>query len=86
MKYHDFTHNVKSYLAKTLAGFETNYGNNTIFGQLINVLANTVQNMMLYVEDSLVEQNKYTAQRKKSIYGLAAVSGYNPSMGKAAGC
>ena len=86
MKYYDFTHNVKSYLAKTLAGFETNYGNNTIFGQLINVLANTVQNMMLYVEDSLVEQNKYTAQRKKSIYGLAAVSGYNPSMGKAAGC
>ena len=41
---------------------------------------------MLYIEDSLVEQNKYTAQRKKSIYGLAAVSGYNPSLGKAASC
>ena len=38
---------------------------------------------MLYIEDSLVEQNKYTAQRKKSIYGLAALSGYKPSYGKA---
>ena len=40
---------------------------------------------MLYIEDSLVEQNKYTAQRKKSIYGLAAQSGYQPSYGKATG-
>jgi hypothetical protein len=39
---------------------------------------------MLYIEDALVEQNKYTAQRKKSIYGLAALSGYIPSFGKAA--
>jgi hypothetical protein len=36
------------------------------------------------LEDALVEQNKYTAQRKKSIYGLAALSGYQPSLGKAA--
>ena len=39
---------------------------------------------MLYIEDALTEQNKYTAQRKKSIYGLAALSGYEPSHGKAA--
>ena len=39
---------------------------------------------MLYIEDALVEQNKYTAQRKKSIYGLASLTGYNPSLGKAA--
>ena len=32
----------------------------------------------------MVEQNKYTAQRRKSIYGLAALSGYMPSFGKAA--
>ena len=47
------------------------------------VLSSATQNIMLYIEDALTEQNKYTAQRKKSIYGLAAVSGYNPSLGKA---
>ena len=41
---------------------------------------------MLYIEDAITEQNKYTAQRKKSIYGLAAQSGYNASLGKAANC
>ena len=76
---------VKSYLSKTLSDAGVLYGNNTIFGQMLNVLSNTVQNIMLYIEDSLTEQNKYTAQRKKSIYGLAAQSGYNPSLGKAAG-
>jgi len=52
----------------------------------MKVLSAISQNIMLYIEDSLVEQNKYTAQRKKSIYGLAAQSGYSPSLGKAATC
>ena len=86
MQYTEFQNSVKTYLSKTLSNFGTKYGNNTIFGQLINVLTSVTQNMLLYVEDSLVEQNKYTAQRKKSIYGLAAISGYNPSLGKAASC
>lgn len=84
-KYNQIDTAVKNYLSKTLNNYNTSYGNNTIFGQLINVLNGVVQNMMLYIEDSLVEQNKYTAQRKKSIYGLAALSGYNPCLGKAAG-
>lgn len=86
MQYTEFQNSVKTYLSKTLSNFGAKYGNNTIFGQLINVLTSVTQNMLLYVEDSLVEQNKYTAQRKKSIYGLAAISGYNPSLGKAASC
>lgn len=80
-----FTNSMKSYLSKTLSGFNTSYGNNTIFGQLINVVSSVVQNIMLYIEDAFVEQNKYTAQRKKSIYGLAKLSGYNPSLGNASG-
>lgn len=75
---------VKHHLSQTLSKHNVNYGNNTIFGQLINILGATVQNIMLYIEDSMVEQNKYTAQRKKSVYGLAALSGYNPSLGQAA--
>ena len=84
-QYHRFTQSVKSYLSETLSNYNTNYGNSTIFGQIINVLTATVQNIMLYIEDAFTEQNKYTAQRKKSIYGLAALSGYQPSLGKATG-
>lgn len=84
-QYYNFTSSVKDYLSKTLSNFGETYGNSTIFGQLINVLSGVVQNMMLYIEDSLTEQNKWTAQRKKSIYGLASQSGYEPSYGKAAG-
>lgn len=85
VQYNEFINSVKTYLSKTLSENGISYGNNTIFGQLINVVSGIVQNIMLYIEDSLVEQNKYTAQRKKSIYGLAALSGYNPCYGKAAG-
>ena len=82
-QYTNFSNRVKSYLAKNLSGHSVNFGSNTIFGQIITVVGNAIQNVMLYIEDALTEQNKYTAQRKKSIYGLAALSGYIPSFGKA---
>lgn len=85
-KYNLLVNKFKTYLAKELPStFGGTYGNNTIFGQLITVLSASIQNVMLYIEDSLIEQNKYTAQRKRSIYGLAAQSGYQPFLGKAAG-
>lgn len=84
-QYNSFVQSVKSYLSNTLSNFNEGYGNSTIFGQIINVLSATVQNIMLYIEDAFTEQNKYTAQRKKSIYGLAALSGYQPDLGKASG-
>lgn len=80
--YSDFLNSTSSYLAKTLSDFGTKYGNSTIFGQIVNVIGAAMQNIMLYIEDSLVEQNKFTAQRKKSIYNLASISGYEPSLGK----
>jgi hypothetical protein len=86
VKYTDYENQVKLYLSKTLTKYEENYGNSTIVGQLVNVIGSTVQNILLYIEDALTEQNKYTAQRKKSIYSLAQISGYNPSLGKAATC
>lgn len=84
-RYNDLSQSIKTYLTKTLSKYDSSYGSNTVFGQLINVLNAVVQNMMLYIEDSMIEQNKYTAQRKKSIYGLAAQAGYQPSLGKASG-
>lgn len=84
-QYYNFSTAIKSYLSKTLSDYDEKYGNSTIFGQLINVLGAVVQNVMLYIEDALVEQNKWTAQRRKSIYGLATQTGYEPSFGKASG-
>ena len=83
-QYNSYSLKVKSYLSKMLSNYSTQYGSNTVFGQIITIVGNAIQNIMLYIEDSLVEQNKYTAQRKKSIYGLATLSGYTPSYGKAA--
>ena len=84
-QYSNFHTAIKDYLSKTLSNYGASYGNSTIFGQLINVIGAVVQNVMLYIEDALTEQNKWTAQRKKSIYGLAAQTGYEPSFGIAAG-
>ena len=83
-QYNAFISNVQSYLSKVLSDKHVSFVSNTIFGQIITIVGNAMQNMMLYIEDALVEQNKFTAQRKKSIYGLAALSGYEPSLGKAA--
>ena len=84
IQYNAYSAKVQSYLSKMLSKYSTQFGSNTIFGQILTVVGNAVQNIMLYIEDALVEQNKYTAQRKKSIYGLASLSGYVPSYGKAA--
>lgn len=76
---------INNYLAQSTGSIKS-INKNTIFGQLMTVVAGITHNIMMYIEDSLVEQNKYTAQRKKSVMGLAAASGYKPSYGKAAGC
>lgn len=78
-KYDLFQSTVSDYLNTTLSKYSTK--NSNIFTQLINVLGGVTQNIFSYIEDSLTEQNKYTATRKRSIYNLASISGYNPSLG-----
>ena len=74
----------EQYLQNSI-GAVTEVNKSSIFGQLITILSGVVNNTILYIEDALTEQNKYTAQRKKSVYGLAAQSGYVASYGRAAG-
>lgn len=83
MTYQGFATSVSTYLSKTLSNLRISMGSNTIFGQLINVVVSTTQNMFAYIEDALTEQNKYTASRKRSVYGMAAFAGYKPSLGTA---
>lgn len=84
IQFNQILEDIANYLAKA-TGSTKMINRSTVFGQLITVIAGIAHNIMLYIEDSLVEQNKYTAQRKKSVIGLAALSGYQPSYGKAAG-
>ncbi len=84
MKFGEFESAVKSVLSKKLTEKGTRYGSSTVFGQLLSVLGSTTENTMSYIEDALTEQNKYTAQRKRSIYSMATLSGYIPSLGHAA--
>lgn len=79
--YNKFEETVRTYINKLLDDYNTR--NSSIFGQLINVLGSVVQNVFSYIEDALTEQNKYTAQRKRSIYNLASISGYEPNLGSA---
>lgn len=82
IRYNNMINDIRTRLSNELSKYGLNLNNSTIFGQIINVLVSTTQNIMLYIEDALTEQNVYTAQRKKSVYGLAALSGYQPSLGK----
>lgn len=84
IQYNQILADISRYLQK-VSGNQKIINNSTIFGQLMTVVAGIAHNIMLYIEDALTEQNKYTAQRKKSVYGLAVQSGYQPSYGKAAG-
>lgn len=84
IQFQQIIEDIQKYLISS-TGSVKSINKNTIFGQLMTVVAGVAHNIMLYIEDSLIEQNKYTAQRKKSVIGLAAQSGYQPSYGKASG-
>lgn len=84
-QWNDFASAINKFTSKLL-GREGAYGPSNIFGQIYTVLNGMMQNLMLYIEDAFTEQNVYTAQRKKSIYSLARLSGYEPNLGSAAKC
>lgn len=86
MKYDEFSKAINEYLVKALGDINFRSSSSSIFGQILNVVQAAIQNMLSYVEDSLTEQNKYTATRKRSIYNLASISGYQPHMGTATSC
>ena len=75
---------VKQYLSKTFNNLGYQYSHNQIFGVIYDGIKGILQNAMFYIEDALTEQNILTASRKKSIYSLAKISGYDPYYGSAA--
>ena len=79
-----FDETVRRYLSKTLNNLGIEYTNTQIFGVIFNGIKGIMQNIMFYIEDALTEQNIFTATRKRSVYTLAKVSGYEAYYGAAA--
>lgn len=79
-----FDETVRAYLSKTFASLNIPYQHSQVFTVIFDGIKGVMQNIMFYIEDALSEQNIYTARRKKSIYNLATLSGYEPSYGTAA--
>lgn len=82
--YSNFTETMTNFLNKTFGGLGQAYSTSSIFGALLEGIKGVMQNMMFYIEDAMTEQNIFTAVRKKSIYSLAKISGYEPFYGSAA--
>lgn len=82
--YTTFTETMKTFLNKTFGGLGQAYSSSSIFGVVFEGIKNVMQNMMFYIEDAMTEQNIFTAIRKKSIFSLAKISGYEPFYGSAA--
>lgn len=80
----NFDNTVRTYLSKTLNSLGIQYTHSQIFGVIFDGIKGIMQNMMFYIEDALTEQNVFTATRKKSVYSLAKISGYEAYYGSAA--
>lgn len=82
--FENFDNTVRAFLSKTFNNLGLQYTHSQIFGVIFDGLKGIMENAMFYIEDALTEQNIFTAIRKKSIYSLAKISGYDAYYGSAA--
>ena len=82
--YENFSETMQNFLNKSFGGLGQAYSQSSIFGSILEGIKGVMQNMMFYIEDAMTEQNIFTATRKKSIYSLAKISGYDAYYGAAA--
>lgn len=82
--FNNFDNTIQRYLSRTLESLGDKYSHGQIFAVIFDGIKGVMQNAMFYIEDALTEQNIFTASRKKSIYSLAKLSGYEAYYGSAA--
>ena len=74
----------RTYISRVYKRANTLFTEASPFAQIVNVMSELGELIMFYVEDSLVEQNIYTAQQPESIYGLSRLTGHDATRGFAA--
>lgn len=82
--FENFDSTINNYITKVCSDLGIRQGNTQIFSLIFKGIKGVMQNAMFYIEDSLTEQNILTASRKKSVYSLARLSGFEPSYGTTA--
>ena len=82
--YDNFENTMKSFLIKVFSGYGQTYSESSIYGIILQGIKGVMQNIMFYIEDAMTEQNVFTAIRKKSVYSLAKISGYDAWYGSSA--
>lgn len=80
----DILNDTRVYISRVYSRSNTLFTNASPFAQILRVLSEMTELLMFYIEDSTVEQNIYTAQQPESIYGLARLTGHDPTRGFAA--
>lgn len=83
-KYSKFDETMNAFLEKAFSGFGQKYSVSNVYGMILTAIKGVMQNIMFYIEDAMTEQNVFTAIRKKSIYSLARISGYEAYYGSPA--
>ena len=84
IKFNDLYDSAISYLRRIYGNVGQYFTDSSPFGQLLKVTLHLGRMIMVYIEDAITELNIKTATREKSIKGLAALTGHNPSRGLAA--
>ena len=74
----------RTYISRVYKRANTLFTEASPFAQIISVMAELGELIMFYIEDSLVEQNIYTAQQPESIYGISRLTGHDATRGFAA--
>tara|TARA_B110000902_G_scaffold127235_1_gene148318 strand:- start:2350 stop:4179 length:1830 start_codon:yes stop_codon:yes gene_type:complete len=71
----------RTYISRVYNRAETLFTVASPFAQIISVLSEMMDLIMFYIEDSVVEQNIYTAQQPESIYGMSRLTGHDSTRG-----
>ena len=74
----------RTYISRVYKRAGTLFTDASPFAQVVNVVSEISELIMFYIEDSLVEQNIYTAQQPESIYGISRLTGHDATRGFAA--
>ena len=74
----------RTYISRVYKRAGTLFTDASPFAQIVNVMSELGELIMFYIEDSVVEQNIYTAQQPESIYGLSRLTGHDATRGFAA--
>ena len=80
----NITSDARTYISRVYNRANTLFTVASPFAQIISVLSEMVELIMFYIEDSVVEQNIYTAQQPESIYGMSRLTGHDATRGFAA--